>query len=357
MDTPYFDTPRMKRLMNDYRDFMRNSIPSDAFETERNEIIDNALSSILEFPAEWDELTHYNVDAIGTAFASELESMHNTDSSINMLFTSIFRFMTENTLLLPEAQNRNHIIKKVKDFGIYKYNNFDDRAKGQLDYALREMPINIVSDFIKGENVKTYKDFLDCIQEGRDFKDKWESYINEEKEKIQSIKSTLEGYESAFNFVGLYDGFNYLGNQKKTEILWSRAILILLAFLIPLPLLYEFFFILPKEQALDAVNKMITLIPFLSLTLILIYYFRVVLLNYQSIRTQIMQIELRKSLCQFIQSYSDYARSIKDSNPQALVKFEEIIFSNIMSTDEKIPSTFDGIEQIASLISSFKPSK
>lgn len=87
------------------------------------------------------------------------------------------------------------------------------------------------------------------------------------------------------------------------------------------------------------------------------YYFRVVLINHISLRTQIMQIELRKSLCQFIQSYSDYSSEIRKNNPEALSKFEDVVFSNIMLSDDKIPSTFDGIEQIASLINSLKNGK
>ena len=70
-----------------------------------------------------------------------------------------------------------------------------------------------------------------------------------------------------------------------------------------------------------------------------------------------MQIELRKSLCQFIQSYSDYSSEIRENNPEALSKFEDVVFSNIMLSDDKIPSTFDGIEQIASLINALKNGK
>lgn len=99
---------------------------------------------------------------------------------------------------------------------------------------------------------------------------------------------------------------------------------------------------------------MLRYIPGLSLTLILVYYFRVALQNYQSIKAQILQIEFRMTLCGFIQSYAEYSSNIKDKNPSSLSKFEDVIFSNIMPTENKIPSTFDGIDQVSALITSIK---
>ena len=94
--------------------------------------------------------------------------------------------------------------------------------------------------------------------------------------------------------------------------------------------------------------------PILGLEFVLIYFFRVVLTHYNSIQTQIMQIELRQSLCQFIQSYADYAKEIKEKDGGSLEKFENLIFSSILSTPDKVPSTFDGLEQLSNLIKNLK---
>ncbi|HDR1868661.1 TPA: hypothetical protein SIC62_000746 [Pasteurella multocida] len=67
-----------------------------------------------------------------------------------------------------------------------------------------------------------------------------------------------------------------------------------------------------------------------------------------------MQLELRKTLCQFIQSYADYAKEIKEKDRSSLEKFENLIFSSILSDSEKVPSTFDGLEQLANLIKNIK---
>ncbi|EII3729117.1 hypothetical protein LG468_003962, partial [Vibrio cholerae] len=68
----------------------------------------------------------------------------------------------------------------------------------------------------------------------------------------------------------------------------------------------------------------------------------------------IMQIELRQTLCQFIQSYAEYASEIKAKDASSLEKFESLIFSGILSDAEKLPSTFDGLEQIVTMLKSLK---
>lgn len=92
------------------------------------------------------------------------------------------------------------------------------------------------------------------------------------------------------------------------------------------------------------------IIPLLSLEFILIYLFRVVLEQYKIIQTQIMQIELRISLCQFSKSYSTYAKTLRDKNEGAMNKFENIIFSNITANEEKVPNIFDGLEVIKDIL-------
>ena len=95
-------------------------------------------------------------------------------------------------------------------------------------------------------------------------------------------------------------------------------------------------------------------IPTISIEIILIYLFRIVLFDYKSIKGQILQIELRKTLCQFIQSYAEYSNEMKEKDHSALEKFENLVFSSIVADSENIPSTFDGIDQIGRLIKAAK---
>jgi len=70
-----------------------------------------------------------------------------------------------------------------------------------------------------------------------------------------------------------------------------------------------------------------------------------------NLKSQILQIELRNTLCQFVQDYTKFSSDAAKNSPETLKRFESVIFLNIVGTSEKIPSTFDGIESITNLIS------
>lgn len=355
MTDKFFSVQNTQRLIRDYMKALEVQDTSGDFESLRNSLILSMFTLFLKEPEQWDVKAEFNIKHIGGAILNELEDKQLTTESINLLFTSCFRISIEPAILTGRIDNPSDPVKLIKDFGIYRYHEFDDRSKSQIDYALREMPLNLAREAFTSDDINTFKDFLKTTKSAKEFAGTWEEYIESQKAQINEIKSKLDGYKSAFNFVGLYDGFNSLGQQKKDEILWSRILLFILAVAIPAPLMIEMTITSASSAPTGLVDKLISFVPLFSLTLILIYYFRVALTNHTSLKAQILQIELRKSLCQFIQSYADYSRKIKDGNPDLLAKFEEVVFSNIMPNQEKIPSTFDGVEQIASLISSFKP--
>ncbi len=109
-----------------------------------------------------------------------------------------------------------------------------------------------------------------------------------------------------------------------------------------------------KTNYLDLLKYAI--FPTLTLQIVLVYFFRIALFNYKSVKAQLLQLELRKTLCQFIQSYSSYAKEMKATDNSSLEKFENLIFSGIIANEENLPSTFDGLEQLSKIIQSLKSS-
>ncbi len=105
----------------------------------------------------------------------------------------------------------------------------------------------------------------------------------------------------------------------------------------------------------DDVNSWLIFMPHiikLAIEIFLIYLFRLNYLEYKSILAQILQIDLRSSLCQFIVNYLNQTENIKGSH--ALEMFEKLIFSNLQINEEQIPSTLDGLDQFTNLFKSFK---
>lgn len=90
--------------------------------------------------------------------------------------------------------------------------------------------------------------------------------------------------------------------------------------------------------------------------LLLLYFFRVVLHHFRSVKAQLLQIDLRIAICQFVESYAEYVSKIREKNANVLDRFESLIFSGLVADENGIPSTFDGTEQIANVIRSMRGS-
>lgn len=324
------------------------------FESERNDLLVHALNLFQTNTTQWDESTQFNIEHIGNTFLNELDSSNISLEDINLVYSSCFRFIMESDMF---SDGESRVSRAVKDFAIYRADEFDERSKNQIFFALRDMPIRIFKNYIYTEDVKTYRDFAKLITDARGFETKWNESLDAREKRVSDLSASLSRNESAFNFVGLYDGFFRLGQLKINELKWAKRVMFFLGIILPMPLSAELLYILTTDNKISDIEHLIKTIPIISITLILVYYFRISLNNYNSIRAQLMQIELRKSLCCFIQSYSEYANEMKAKNEGALSKFEEIIFSNIMPTQEQMPSTFDGVEQIANLIGSIKGNK
>jgi hypothetical protein len=236
---------------------------------------------------------------------------------------------------------------------------FSSRPMQQIQFARHQMPIAILKKLIGSpilKNVNEPQKFADAIQEKFTA---WNKELNEKEQTATQLKEALETYTTAFNFVGLHKGFDTLSTAKALEVKGLNRLLVGFGVLAGAPLFAELVavaFFLDRFKEWNA-NMLFAAIPAFSLTVLLIYFFRIVLRRAEAARSQLLQIELRKTLCQFIQSYADYSNKIKGNNPEALSKFENIIFSGLVSTDDKLPTTFDGVDQLGQLVQAIRGGK
>ncbi|TYT73354.1 hypothetical protein [Desulfobotulus mexicanus] len=184
----------------------------------------------------------------------------------------------------------------------------------------------------------------------------WDKEILDKELVLKGLEAKFDKYKHAFNFVGLYDGFSSLAQKKKVESKVLLISLLLVGVIIFLPLLGYTYLVVKDIEGVKAfsLDHLIIITPVISIEIILLYFFRIILLNHRSVKAQILQIELRQTLCQFIEAYTDYSHKIKKVDPKALEKFENLIFSGILSNSENLPSTFDGVEQITNMIKNLK---
>ncbi|MCK8124658.1 hypothetical protein MTF66_06585 [Pseudoalteromonas sp. 2CM39R] len=253
-----------------------------------------------------------------------------------------------------------------------KNETFSNDVRKHIDYIIYSVPYDVLKNLFNSDEFSLFSNFdektnlaketLDKIQSCSDSLNEkissFESRLIEKQNNVNALQKTLEKHENAFNFVGLYKGFNDLAKSKKVDAKSTLFILLVLASsILALPLIGSvvyFFHGVNTSQNISFLNHLLSLFPLISLELLLIYFFRVVLHNYKSIEAQILQIELRQTLCQFIQSYSEYSKDVRTETSNPLEKFENLIFSGITSDSENLPSTFDGMDQLTKLFSSLK---
>ena len=273
-------------------------------------------------------------------------TMERTGKTISWILRNWYTFKNEATKFISEEN----------------YHSLNDLISGRFD-------IDVINKYLGNRSFQAFSNYEDKVKEAEEKLNKIDSTIkletenlknllSEKEEKVKTLASKLKEQKIGFNFVGLSQGFENLLSKKRTSKWTSFSIMaIFCIFLITVPIVFlggRFLNWFPEYNInWNNIGWEHTL-PIFGLEFVLIYFFRVVLTHYNSIQTQIMQIELRQSLCQFIQSYADYAKEIKEKDGGSLEKFENLIFSSILSTPDKVPSTFDGLEQLSNLIKNLK---
>ncbi|HBT3668346.1 TPA: hypothetical protein MBH79_004373 [Klebsiella pneumoniae] len=194
--------------------------------------------------------------------------------------------------------------------------------------------------------------FSDVNKEADALKNNIEGLIKSAGATVQSLAEydeKLKQYKSEYNFVLLSKAFSNLLKTKKAEYVTNhRSVIIFSSWLIATPLfallnhIYNFF---PVEFNL---NSLFYYLPILSLELLFFYFVRLYYIEGKAIKAQLLQIEQRLSLCEFIHDYVE-TKNNSGAEKESWSLFEKLIFSPIQVSSENIPSLLDGASSIAEL--------
>ncbi len=352
----FFANQQNTSILNKFKGRMDRINSENQFEVARNSHIQTIIHSMAVEPKQWNEFCEINIGWIGNQFISRLsdESEELTKDKLDDIFAMCFRFLFE--LFLSIKNDLALEFDRARRFATENLSLFHLHAKEQIEFAIREMPIGIFKAIANSESIQSIKDFNEVSRLADTKRNEWEDDLSGREKRVETLKAELSKYESGFNFVGLFQGFDELSKNKEIEkngiLFWLKVI----GLLIVIPFFAEIVVLYFNLQDIDKIKNvlLLALVPTVSLVAILIYYFRVLLYNYKSVKSQLLQIELRKTLCRFIQHYSEYSSKLKEKDKDSLTKFENIIFSGIISDDGKRPSTYDGLEQLRTLVNSIK---
>lgn len=333
---------------------------TESVHKERATIAHDIISQMLKNPSQWDDKCQHNIRQIGNDlknFTFHAGKVINI-AEVNNVFTLCFAFLSEFEFMGGEFSEANFTASMLVAWALSNASSDEENPdlKIKLTNIALQLPARILKDFLSSEEIKHFAEFNAKAKDAERKISLWREDLDKRELKVEQLKSSLEKYEKGFNFVGLHQGFNELNTRKKREAGILTALMIIVAIALSIPLINTINYV--KDQAISGqiidFKYLLILLPIISLEIILIYLFRVALLEYKSVKTQIMQLELRMTLCQFIQSYIEKAQEMKKQDSSSLEKFENLIFSNILSDPHDVPSTFDGIEQIGNIIKNFK---
>ncbi|MNX48737.1 hypothetical protein D3C86_793250 [compost metagenome] len=347
----------LRRFSRDLRDVQDREIPQ--IEARLLEIIELMMSGASLF----DKYCASNIEWIGTNFMDTLQKfprvgadrLSNAQRHEHVVTTFImaYRFLSELEFQQAEPSVQ---IQQIGHFIDDNLEMFSPRARQMLTYARYAMPVAIAKRLLNDPTIGEFRKLSQALDTAEKLKTDWDAELNERRAHVDAISDGLKQATASFNFVGLVNGFRQMASKKNLERQVSFWSLIALAIVMVTPPSIQIGFVIAHmdDFELKRVVLLYTLPTIVAIELILIYLFRVVLAQFRSVKAQILQLDLRIALCQFIQSYAEYAVQMKKDDPEVLSKFEAVVFSSLVPDSEGIPSTFDGVEQLSNLIKSFR---
>lgn len=302
----------------------------------------------------WSEACQFSMKHFYPDFLRKINSFIEREQTIptDDFFVVSLKFYYEFYLfnLMQENPHSEHYMIPIAKKILNDEKKLFPEIIDSLQFIKNELPFLILRENPISHTQKS------IANEARDLHEKIEkitSGLESKKNLAEALSKKFEGISDNYNFVGLHMGFSRMYREKEKERTLSTISVIFfgsLAFLIAwAAIVLSGFYFNPNNSPNE---KIINLIPFIGAEIIALYFFRLAYTESKSIKNQILQLKLRMTLCQFIQRYASYAKELGENN-SSLEKFENIIFSGIVSDPNSIPSTFDGMDQLGNLIEKF----
>lgn len=139
-----------------------------------------------------------------------------TKEEMDSIFSDCYRFLFEYYLSKKDGISREY--QEVIGFPDECLDAFSDQARIQLKYAQGKMMVGIMKGLLSSDAILTLQNVGKFKFDTEEKISGWEKRLSESEEKAKGLQARLDKQETAFNFVGLYDGFNQLARDKQGEL-------------------------------------------------------------------------------------------------------------------------------------------
>ncbi|MDI3362948.1 hypothetical protein QQF21_19810 [Lelliottia sp. V89_10] len=281
-----------------------------------------------------------------------------------------YYFWTQNSFRMPSFISTRILERLDKITPASEYG-------AQFIWIERSLPSALTMDMLTSEKFETMRKMANDVN---NYEEKFNEHINkgiaqsegkilvyekqinlliasasESQKSLKEYDEKLAEYKNDYNFVLLSKAFSNLLSTKKEEL--KNTSFITKAFvtaLLLIPVLVLINHIQNWYEVTMNINALAYYIPIFSLELLIFYFMRLYYLEERTIKTQMLQIEQRLSLCEFIHDYVE--KKNKDgSDKDSWLLFEKLIFSPIQLSSENIPSLLDGATTVAELAGKILP--
>lgn len=354
----FFSTPENLEALRHYSRTLR-SYASLSESPQIAKLLLQIIELMISNAAKFDEYCAVNIEWIGDSFMRAVRDFpdlpHDKKAeAVTSGFTAAYRFLCE--LEFTQPADPSFEIRRIGNFVDEHLETFKGNDRHQITFARYAMPVQIAKKLLNDPAIAEFRKFSQTVEAATKLKEDWDSELDQRRAHVDSLSESLKGLTSSYNFVGLVDGFRQLATAKVTErrvAFWS---LMALALVMIVPPATQIGYVLAHVEIIESKKGLLlyTLPTILTIEVLLVYFFRVVLGQFRSVKAQVLQLDLRIALCQFIQSYAEYSAKIKKDDPSTLAKFEAVVFSSLVPESDGIPSTFDGAEQLANLVKSIR---
>ncbi len=334
-----------ERLIQAYAEALRLHGSDD----RRAQLLLSALKVFLDSPEEYDEYAPLTTSWIGSSLESLLVNKGFSEESIRRALSMSARIIRESTL---RRSAWNSAEREILDFFLEDKFSLEGDERLEADYIRYALPRSVVEEIL----VRVQ----DAERSAMHTKEGLIKGTSELEKRIEGHRTELEKLSSEFNFVGLSAAFARLLEVKSSEKRAAfHALLLfgLLAVVFPMFLLARSVYGEGVDQvgALWSPSHAFGIIAAAGLEVVLLYFFRVALKNYQAAKAQITNLQLRNALCAFIEGYSEF-RTRMGKDKDLLSGFEGLIFSALPVDGSSLPATLDGVGDLAELVRELRSS-
>ncbi|HEH9724055.1 TPA: hypothetical protein SIC67_002224, partial [Pasteurella multocida] len=247
------------------------------------------LEFLLSYQDELKEIAAFNYYFVGKDFENYLlnGTYHHKFEDFYLL---CMRFLREIIFYIRRSKDDSFFLESAWSFFDNEdINSFDDNNHMYVHYIREKMGVDILNFYFGQDGFKAFKEYekfkIDIAESTNNLlknKEEFESFLSEKEESVKRLERVLNEQKTAFNFIGLSQGFESLLKKKKN----SQSIVLSLLFFIAIFLFIPLFTYIEFYQVRNSNNELFDwkiFLPFFSIELITLYLFRVVLIHYNSI--------------------------------------------------------------------------